>query len=501
MAFGRDTYTDDRPLLQRLTGGKMTTPFLWVISLLSVLFLSVIIYKGGFVGGLLFIIGVIGLPIVMGTVGYPKFGIIVLFVWAYWVNFASNFTPEGAPIGTSMDILQYLLLLGFLIKQKSKPNWKIFANPISYLMLAWISYNLLQVINPVAASKLAWVYTVRTVAVIVLMYFVFEYQIDSFKFVKLLIKLWLGLTVVGAIYGYAQEINGYFPYEWTVLRRNPLTMHLNFQMGHWRKFSIYSDPVVFAYSMAITSALCIAMLFGKRSVGKKILLSGMIILFMSSMLFSGTRAGYVLLPACLALLVVLYFNTRVLVASSFLGVIFVVLIFIPTSNGMILRFQSAFRPTKDASFNERAKNQAFIKPYIQAHPFGAGLGAVGIWGQRFAPNSPLSKFPPDSSYVRIAVELGSVGLLLFCSLIFVALRTGINNFFIIKDPELKNYTLGMVMVIFAFAIASYPQQSIVQFPSNIIFYLSIALINVLKRLDDEKQIAENSVKGTISNHI
>jgi len=170
------------------------------------------------------------------------------------------------------------------------------------------------------------------------------------------------------------------------------------------------------------------------------------------------------------------------------------MIFVPTSNGTIKRFQSAFRPTEDASFNERAKNQAFIKPYIQSHPFGAGLGAVGIWGQRFAPNSPLSKFPPDSSYVRIAVELGSVGLLLFCTLIFVALKTGINNFFLIKDPELKNYTLGMVMVIFAFAIASYPQQSIVQFPSNIIFYLSIALINVLKRLDDEKQIAEKSVK-------
>jgi len=494
MAFSRDRYIDDRPLLKKLFSGKFAGFSLLALGLLGAFFISYVIYYYGFVAGLLVVVGIVGLPIVIGTVGYPKFGITVLFIWAYWVNFLGNFTPAGTPVGTSMDILQYLLLLGFLISQKIKPNWKVFANPISYLMLAWISYNILQVLNPVAASKLAWVYTVRTVAIIVLMYFVFEYQINDFQFVKRLVKIWLTLTAVAAVYGYAQEINGYFPYEWAVLRRNPLTMHLNFQAGHWRKFSIFSDPVVFAYNMAITSALCLAMLFGKRSIRKKFVLAGLIVVYMYSMLFSGTRAGYVLLPACLVMLVVLYFNTRVLVIGSFVGMIFIFMIFVPTSNGTIKRFQSAFRPTEDASFNERAKNQAFIKPYIQSHPFGAGLGAVGIWGQRFAPNSPLSKFPPDSSYVRIAVELGSVGLLLFCTLIFVALKTGINNFFLIKDPELKNYTLGMVMVIFAFAIASYPQQSIVQFPSNIIFYLSIALINVLKRLDDEKQIAEKSVK-------
>jgi hypothetical protein len=394
-----------------------------------------------------------------------------------------------APIGSTMDLLEYLLIIGFFLKQKYNRNWQVFANPISALVLIWIGYNFLEVINPAAASKLAWVYTVRTVAVIMLMYFVFVYQINDFKFVKLLIRIWLWFSVIGAVYGFAQEINGYFPYEWAVLRKSPLTMHLNFQAGHWRKFSIFSDPVVFAYNMAFSSVLCLAMMFGNIALWRKIGLFFMIVMFMMGMLFSGTRAGYVLIPACLILLVVMYFNQKVFIMSAFVGVIFAVLIFMPTSNGALKRFQTAFRPSKDASFNERAKNQAFIRPFIKSHPMGGGLGSVGIWGQRFAPNSMLAKFPPDSTYVRVAVELGWIGLLLFCTLLYVSLKTGINNFFLIKDPEIKNYCLCMIMVLFAFAIGSYPQQSIVQFPSNIMFYLCIALIIVLKRLDDEKQLS------------
>ncbi|MES2275068.1 MAG: O-antigen ligase family protein [Bacteroidota bacterium] len=484
-----------KTLWQKIVADKLSGPLAWLFLLSVAVFVSYVVYRFGIMGGAGIVALVVGIPMLYGIIAYPKFGIVVLFIWAHLLNFVSNFTGK-APIGTSMDALEYLLILGFFLKQKYNRNWKIYADPISYLILAWIALNFMEVVNPVAASILAWVYTVRTVAVLMLMYFIFIYQINDLKFIKLLIKIWLWFSVIGAIYGYAQEINGYFPYEWAVLRKNPLTMHLNFQMGHWRKFSIFSDPVVYAYNMGLGTVMCIALLFGPHAAWKKWLMSLMIPLFMSAMLFSGTRAGYVMVPACLILLVVLYFNQKVMIASIIGAIMFAVLVFMPTSNGTLLRFQSAFKPSADASFNERAKNQAFIQPYIHAHPIGAGLGAVGIWGQRFAPNSPLSKFPPDSTYVRVAVELGFIGLFLFCFLIYTALRIGINNFFRIRDPELKNYCLVMILVLFAFNIGSYPQQSIVQFPANIMFYLVIALINVLKRLDDEKQLSLNSANNT-----
>ena len=162
------------------------------------------------------------------------------------------------------------------------------------------------------------------------------------------------------------------------------------------------------------------------------------------------------------------------------------LIYMPTSNNTLYRFQSAFKPSNDASFNLRKNNQKKIQPFIQTHPMGGGLGATGVWGQQFAPNSYLANFPPDSGYVRVAVENGWIGLFLLCLLMFIVLKTGINNYYLIKDPELKSYCLGFVLVIFAFHIGNYPQEALVQYPSNVNFYLSIALIGVVMRLDQQK---------------
>ncbi|MFX6006691.1 hypothetical protein ABTF07_19150, partial [Acinetobacter baumannii] len=89
----------------------------------------------------------------------------------------------------------------------------------------------------------------------------------------------------------------------------------------------------------------------------------------------------------LILLSILKFNRQVMMAAIIGGIGILILIFIPTSNPTIYRFQTAFRPSEDASFNVRKINQKRIQPFILTHPMGGGLGATGTWGQRFAPNS------------------------------------------------------------------------------------------------------------------
>lgn len=472
---------------QEILTNKLYSPKVVLFLLSFSVMTSGLIYRYGLLGALIAMGIIVGLPVVFTIIAYPKFGIVVLLLSGYFLFFFGKLVLGEHPIGLVMDALEYMLIAGFFIKQKFRKKWDMFSNPISYLVILWIAYNILEVINPEAASVLAWVYTVRTVAIILLMYFVFVFQIRDLSFVKLLIKLWIGLSAFAALWAYIQEKHGYFNFEWAWLRQDPVAMHLYFIDYHWRKFSIFTDPVTFAYNMAVASVLCIALLFGPIKTYKKVILFLLVVFFMNVMLYSGTRGGYVLVPACVALLLVMNFNKKVLLFGLVAGAAMGAMIVMPTSNKLILRFQSAFKPSNDASYNVRAENQAFIKPYIQTHPIGGGLGSVGVWAMRFAPNSPLAKFPPDSGYVRVAVELGYVGLFLFCVLVFTALYTGINNFFLIKDPELKNYCLAMVLVVFAFNIGNFPQQAIVQFPSNILFYLSIALINVLKRLDDEKQ--------------
>ncbi|HVZ25024.1 MAG TPA: O-antigen ligase family protein, partial [Sediminibacterium sp.] len=199
--------------------------------------------------------------------------------------------------------------------------------------------------------------------------------------------------------------------------------------------------------------------------------------------------AYVMIPAGMVFYAALNLNKRVMAVMVVMGFVIVALILFPTSNPTIVRFQSAFKPAEDASFNLRKRNQERIRPYILSHPIGGGLGATGVWGQRFAPDSFLASFPPDSGYVRVAVELGWLGLLLFCILMFVILKTGVEHYYRIRDPELKGYCLAMLLIVFVLNIGNYPQEALVQFPISIYFYLAAAIIGISYRLDQQKHAA------------
>ena len=378
-------------------------PGLILLSLFAILF-SYTVYKFGVTGASLVLVVVIGLPSAFCIVRFPKIGILIILTGAYllmWIyGFISSF-----PLGTVMDGIEVLLILGFFIVQKKKPDWSLFKEPIGVIVLIWVGYNILQFGNPTAESRMAWLYTIRAVAAVMLMYFVFSYNIRTLPFIKLILKLWLLLALFGAIYAFKQEYIGFSASEERALS-DPRVKALYFINGHWRKFSIFSDPVAFAYNMVAPALFCISMLFGPLKLWKKVTLGILAIIFLLAMLLSGTRGAYILVPVAVVLLMIVNLNKTVIIVSVIAGLLFALLIFTPSSSPSIRRFQSAFQPSEDASFNVRKENQKKIQPFIQTHPLGGGLGATGVWGTRFSPHSMLAKFPPDSGYVRVAVETG-----------------------------------------------------------------------------------------------
>ncbi len=445
--------------------------------------------------GIIALVGLFAIPALYALIVYPTVGMAFFLIMAYFLLYILKLGVDF-PLGTVMDGMEGLFVLGLFIQQKKarRKDWSVFKGPISTMIVIWIVYNLLEAANPWAESRMAWLYTVRSVAVIMIMHFVFSYNIRTIQYVRFILKLWLALALVAALYAYKQQYVGFTTFEDAYLHSSPEIASLLFIGGVWRKFSIFSDPVVFSYTMVVSSLLCIGILSGPVSTRNKWLLRGLLFMYISSMLFSGTRGAYVLLPVGLVLYGIMKFSKKILFIGIMSAAAFVTLIFIPTSNNTLYRFQTAFKPSDDASYNLRKNNQKKIQPYIQTHPMGGGLGATGVWGLRFSPNSFLAHFPPDSGYVRVVVEMGWIGLLLLCSLIFVVLKTGIQNYYKIKDPELKSYALAMVLIVFAFHIGNYPQEALVQFPSNVNFYLVTALIGILPRLDKQKTEQLNGIK-------
>lgn len=472
--------------------GKIFYIIVALVLILASVIGAFILKTYGYKGGIIPLVLSFGILFVYAVLRLPRFGVIALLIMAYLIMFIISTGLTEFPLGTVMDGMLALLVVGFFIQQKYYRNFSVFNNPVSYVILAWIIYNLIQVFNPNSASQLAWVYTIRSVAVVMLSYFIFTYYIISIDFVKIIIKVWLGLSVFAALYALKQEYIGFFSFE-EANHYDPLIQSLLFIDGHWRKNSIFSDPVAFSYNMVVSSLLCIGLMTGPLLLKKKIILGGLVVLFLYVMLFSGTRAAYVLIPATGLLFIIIKLNKTLFIAAIIGAIGLMIVVNIPTGNVTLFRFQSAFKPNNDASYNVRKANQKRMQPYIQTHPMGGGLGATGIWGVRFAPNSFLARIPPDSGYLRVGVELGWIGLFFICTIMFAGLYMGIKNYFSIRDPELKSICFAMVLIVFAIAIANFPQEAIVQFPLNVFFYLFLALIHVTKVLDDKKYKEENGI--------
>ena len=165
-------------------------------------------------------------------------------------------------------------------------------------------------------------------------------------------------------------------FENKYLYSSPEIAGLLFIGGQWRKFSIFSDPVAFSYNMVVSSLLCIGLSTGQLKMIQKQFLWLVAAICLFSMLYSGTRGAYVLLPAAMIMFSILKFNKKVFTLSIAFALILAFIVFMPTSNQTINRFQSAFRPSEDASFNVRKLNQKRIQPFILS------IQWVEVWAQQ-----------------------------------------------------------------------------------------------------------------------
>ncbi len=467
--------------------GTMTKTWgLFALLFIISMFFAAIVVNFGTLSFLAIVVTLVAIPLVYLTIAYPDKGVYVYLICAYSVMFFSpRMIGKEVPVGTTLDAMLALLLFGFFLKQKYRKHWDVLKGGISLMIFIWLGYNLVQVINPNASSRLAWVYTVRSVALVTLAYFVFLFHIKNRNFIRTIIKLWLAFSIIGAIYAFKQEHFGFANFEQIWLASDPKYKSLYYIGNHWRVFSIYADPATFAYNMVVSIILCLCLMTGPLATWKKVALAVLSGFFFLCMLYSGTRSAYVLIPVGFVFYSILNFRKQIIWFWIIAAPLLLVLRFMPPYTYTIYRFQTAFKPSEDASYNVRAANQKRIQPYIQSHPLGGGLGSTGTWGQRFSPNSYLANFPPDSGYVRVAVELGWVGLLVFCTFLFVILRRGIKNYFRIRDPELKSYCMAMVIIVFVLGVGNFPQEALVQYPLSVYFYLAVALIVVTYKLDKE----------------
>ncbi|MDW3195129.1 MAG: O-antigen ligase family protein [Cytophagales bacterium] len=473
--------TWEKSLVGRLVDycrGQSTISGWFMIILLGLITLIVTlgVYKLGLLGAILFAGVVVVGPLVFTALWKTQVGIYIMVIASFFLSVALRLVPN-IPVGIGLDLMILIMVSGNIYKMQYERNWTGLKSPLTVILMIWVVYNLAQVANPYAASRVAWFYVIRPAVGYLMLYFLVWQAMVTSKDSRRLFNFVLFLSAIAGLWGIYQGLFGYFGWEMSHVIRTD-TIHLVFNNGRWRAFGPIGSPAQYGIIMAAMCCLSLNTAFGSREVRSKViyLLIGCICLL--AMVFSGTRSSFIIIPIYYFIKVVISRNRKLWVSLVFAGMALGAVAKMPTSNYHILRIQSVFKASEDKSYQIRANNRKMITPWIMKHPIGGGLGSTGVWGQRFSPGTFLANFPPDSGVIRVAVELGWIGLIIFLLIYFIAFLKGVMAYWRMPDSPQKAQVAGMLCMLPPLGVVEIGQEVAGVFPMSLLFWVLLGLLFV-----------------------
>lgn len=452
-------------------------------SLSAMIMVTTAIYVLGFKGAVLIIGMLIALPTAYALLRNERLLVPISIAYSIFLG-PFLMAVRGVPIGLLMDAMLLTGVLGVVLRALKNRDWSWFDVPGKTVLILWLGYHLLQVGNPAAASRVAWFYVMRPAVAYPFLYFIAYNMMKSKKDLNLVWGFIVAGISITIIWGLVQQVRGYFDFEMNYLVANE-AIHLVYIQGRYRIFGTLTSPA--QYGVVVTIFSMVFLLMGVFLKSKtKYLYIILALTGFAAMVFSGTRTAYIVIPLTIAALVVLERSAKLYGLSAVLGVIFLVVILMPTNNYHIQRIQSVFKTEEDASYQVREQNRKAIMPFIYSHPLGGGLGSTGVWGMRFSPHTMLAQFAPDAGYMRVAVELGWIGLILYAFLLVKMFLLSLFSYMKLKDPDLRILGLALLSALSSLFLIEYAQDINGKLPMNILLWILFAVMIKLPELQKEE---------------
>ena len=228
---------------------KLNNPLGYLLLILAGLGLAYVTTMYGVIYTVAILIALMAIPVLLGVVGDFKFGMTLILFIGFFTEEITKF--YSAPVGIANDALLLLLGISLMLRLIKERDYRPFQHPITVVITIWMLYNIFAVLNPVAATRIGWLYAVRPMAGITFIYFITAYAVKDFASAKYLVKVILGLTVFAGLYGLKQEWFGFSNGEMAWLQADPLRFMLIYQWGRIRVFSIFSDPTTMGIILSI----------------------------------------------------------------------------------------------------------------------------------------------------------------------------------------------------------------------------------------------------------
>ena len=407
----------------------------------------------------------------------PVTAIYVLFILNYfliaWMRYTET-TGRSVWLDILFVIISVMVILHSIL-MKDIP-WKLAINCLTLGGALWAIYCLAEILNPRADIE-AWIMSRSTIYNILFISVLSSVLFTEIKQIRTLLFIFSILSAISILKVFCQRYIGFDTVEQRWLDEEGGLTHLI--ASGTRYFSIFTDAGNFGSNMGLVSVLfgILSIFVSKKSL--KIYYLILSILGIYALLLSGTRGALAVPLGGLLLFSLVSKNFKLMTITTIIGLsiyIFFAHTNIGQGNQMIRRMRTTFRPTQDASFNVRKENQKKVALYLKDKPFGEGLGLSGGNARRFS-SRLTANIPNDSTYVKIWVETGIVGLILFLTLLILTfLRCCYIIMFRIKDKELRGMLMAMLCGIFGLMISAYGNAFFNQFPTQIIVFAFFAII-------------------------
>lgn len=421
---------------------------------------------GNYRTGVLILFAMFGIALAIACLNSAKVGFYIALATVITVRFFERIYQQEVPVGAVLDLMIFSAAIGTMLKKSRKTEGAInyFREPVFVILFIQFGCYLLESLNPMAPNKATLGIFFRILLRYLLFAILTTIALRTKKDIYFFFKFWIGLSTISAAYGCYQEWFGLPSWEMALIMTTPEKLMTTMIGGHLRVNGTMSDPAVYGLMMAITSILLIILLTASNAVvslQRKALLIVALLMHLLALGYSGTRTGYVMIPAGLLLFLLVTIHKRnTILAAMFLIFAGGTLLFGPFyGNPTINRVRTAFIGTQDASLNVREMNRHSVQPFIHSHPFGGGLFTVGGEGTAYNPGHPLAGFPPDSNLVRVVLECGWVMLIIVLVVHYMQLRYCIANYFRFTEEKDKLLAIATASMLFAFVISMYAQES------------------------------------------
>ncbi len=438
---------------------------------------------------------VIGVFVIMACLVSPEAGLYINLYYAFFCCYFLRLIDPSFPVGLVTDILISATFLGVFIKggQLKKLFGQFMQTPVVIMMVLFLLYLLIELFNPNGHSFEGWFQTFRRFLGSMLLMFIAFTVFDSRKRIRrFIVALFVGCVIAG-LYACIQQWHGLFQFEKDWVAADKGRLGLYYINGVYRKFSTMPDPTSFGVAMASCAVFFLILAMKLKKASQKYTLIAGSVIMMLGMAYSGTRTANIMIVGGAAIFILLSFNHKATrIFAFFATMTFLFLLYAPIySNPTLNRFRTSFMASEDGSYKVRDVNRKFIQPYIYSHPIGGGLGTSGAGGLRYAPGHYLAGFPPDSGYLKKAIETGFIGLGLVCILYFIILQYSIKGYFRARSENDKFLFAASIALLFSFYIAEYPQEAIGQITDMVIYYPIIAIMLKLRYLEKKKETVDD----------